>query len=74
MAACGRGLFTAALDNVVEKAGDGERADSADDWRDGGEVGARVELGGEIAFDDAVFAGGASIYKSGAWGNKIARN
>ena len=70
----GRGLSVAALDNVVEETGDGERADSADDWSDGGEVGARVELGGEVAFNDAVFAGGASIYKSGARGNKIARN
>ncbi len=59
---------------MVEKTGDGEGADAAFCWGDGGKVGAVVEFCGKVAFDDAFFAGGTSIYKSGAWGDKITRN
>ena len=59
---------------MVKKAGDGERADAADLWSNGSKVGAVVEFCGKVAFDDAFFAGGASIDKSGAGGDKITRN
>ena len=59
---------------MVKKAGDGEGADATFCRSDGGKVGAGVELGSKVAFDDAFFAGSASIYKSGAGGNKLIRN
>ena len=59
---------------MIEKAGDSERADAAFYWSDGGEVFSGIEFGGEVAFDNAVFAGRTCIYKSGAGGNKITRN
>ena len=62
------------LDNMIKKAGDSKWTDSANNWGNGGKVGAGIENWAKIAFDDAIFAGGASIYKSGAWGDKIIRN
>ena len=40
----------AALDDVVEEAGDGEGADAASDGGEGGEVGSLADFVGEIAF------------------------
>ena len=40
----------AALDDVVEEAGDGEGADAAGDGGEGGEVGSLADFVGEIAF------------------------
>lgn len=54
------------LDDVIEEASDSEGADAADDRCDGGEVGAGADVIGDIAFEDAVFAGGASINDAGA--------
>lgn len=46
---------------MVEKAGDGEWADAAEDWGDGGEVGAGANFVGYVAFDNAIFGGSAGI-------------
>ena len=61
------------LEKVVEKASDGEGADATYYWSDGGEIFSGIEFGGEIAFYYPIFAGSASIYKSGARGNEITR-
>ena len=66
-------LRVGGLDEVVEKAGDSERADTAGGWGDGGEVFSSVEFRGKVTFDDAVFTGRTGIYKSGAGGNEITR-
>lgn len=58
---------------MVEKASDGEGADAAFYRSDGGKVCTGVKFGGEVAFDNAVFAGCTCIYKSGAGGNEITR-
>jgi len=50
---------------MVEEAGDGEGADAASGGGDGGEVGATMDVVGDIAFQDAVFAGGAGVDKNG---------
>ena len=62
------------LEEMVEKAGDGKRADAASDGGDGGEVLAFADCGGDVAFENAVFAGGAGIYKNGAWTDHRIRN
>ena len=51
---------------MVEKTGDGKGTDAADYRGDSSEVGAFMNLGREIAFDNTLFAGSASIYKNGA--------
>ena len=56
---------------MVKKTSDGERADTTFLRSDGGEVCARIEVRGEVAFNNAVFASGASIYKNGAGRNKV---
>ena len=53
------------MNDVVEKAGDGEGADATEFWRDGGEVGAVADVVRDVTFKDAVFAGGASIDDAG---------
>ena len=63
-----------ALEKVVKEAGDGEGADTALWWGDGGEVGSLAKLGREVAFNDAFFAGGASVYKNGTRADHIVRN
>lgn len=50
---------------MVEKAGDGKGADAADRWRDGGEVGARTDVGRDIAFQNAFFGSGAGVNYDG---------
>lgn len=42
--------FSACLDDVVEEAGDGKRADATDGGGDGGEVCAVSDLRGDVAF------------------------
>lgn len=59
---------------MVEEAGDGEGTDAADFGGDGGEVGAVAEAVGDIAFQDAFFAGGAGVDDDGAGGNELVRN
>ena len=63
-----------ALDDVVKKAGDGKRADTAGGWCDGGEVGTFADFCGEIAFQYAVFTGGTCIDKNGAGFNHRINN
>ena len=46
---------------MVEDAGDGHGADATDDRGDSGEVGARADIFGEVAFQYSAFGGGASI-------------
>ena len=67
-------LRVGGLDEVVEKAGDSERADTAGGWGDGGEVFSSVEFRGKVAFYYSVFWRSAGIYKSGARGDEITRN
>ena len=43
-------LASNALDDVIKKAGDSKRADTAGGWCDGGEVSAFADFCGEIAF------------------------
>ena len=43
------------LEEVVEKTGDGEGADAADDRGDGTEVGACSDAVCDVAFEDAAF-------------------
>ena len=59
---------------MVEKTSDGEGADTAFYWSDGGKVCTGVKFGNKVAFDDAAFAGCTCIYKSGAGGDEITRN
>ena len=66
-------FFGSGLEEVVEKTSDGEGADAAYCGSDGGEIFSDIEFGGEIAFYHPIFAGGTSIYKSGARGNEITR-
>lgn len=61
------------LEEVVEKASDSEGANTAHYWSDGGEIFSGIESGGEVAFYYSIFAGSASIYKSGVRGNEITR-
>ena len=61
------------MEEVIEKASDGKGTNAAYYWSDSGEIFSGIEFGGEIAFYYPIFAGGASIYKSGARGNKITR-
>lgn len=51
----------AALDDVVEETSDGEGTDAAGGGGESRKVGAGADLIGEVAFEDTVFAGGASI-------------
>ena len=51
---------------MFEEAGDCKWADAADFWSDGGEIFSLIDFGIEVAFNDTFFAGGASVYKSGA--------
>lgn len=67
-------LLVSSLDKVVKEAGDGEGADAADNWGDGGEVGASIERLRKITFYNAIFAGGTSIYKNSTGTDKIIRN
>ncbi len=62
------------LEDMIKKAGDGEGADAADLGGDGGEVGAAADNVGDIAFQDSVFAGSASIDDNGARFDEIIRN
>lgn len=67
-----RGLCLAGgVEEMIKKTSDGEGADTAFLRGDGGEVGASIEVRGEVAFDNAIFASGASIYKNGAGRNKV---
>ncbi len=58
-------IYADGLDDVVEEAGDGEGTDAAGDGSDGGEVGSFADCVGNVAFQNTVFAGGASVDKSG---------
>lgn len=58
---------------MIEKTSDSEGTNTAFYWSDGGEIFSGIEFGGEVALYYPVFAGGASIYKSGARGNEITR-
>ena len=49
------------LDDVVEEAGDGERADAADGGSDGGEVGAGSDVAFDVADENTFFGGGAGV-------------
>ena len=51
---------------MIEKTCDSEWANATDNWSDGGEVLTGANFFGNVAFDDAFFAGGAGIYDSGA--------
>ena len=59
---------------MVKEASDGERANSASSRSDGGKICAGVDIWLKVAFDNAVFAGCASIDKSGAGGDNSTRN
>ena len=66
-------LRVGGLEEMIEKASDSEGANTAYYWGDGGEVFSGIEFGGEVTFYYPIFAGSASIYKSGARGNEITR-
>lgn len=57
---------------MIKETGDGEGTDAADDGGDGGEVIAGAKIVCDVAFNNAVFAGSASINNGGAWSNHIA--
>ena len=69
-----KGLAFDSLEEVVEEAGDGEWADAAEFWGDGGKIGAGADGFVEIAFNDAVFASSASVDKNGTRFDIIIRN
>ena len=52
---------------MVKKAGDGEGTDAAEFWSDSLKIGAGVDFGGEVAFEDAFIRGGASVYDYDTW-------
>ena len=66
--------FGGRLNDVVEEASDGKGADATSYRGDGGEVLAFADFRGEVAFDDAIFAGSASVDKNGAGADAIIRN
>ena len=61
-------------EDVVEEDADSEGADAADNRGDSNEVRAVANIVGDIAFDNTMIAGGASINDDGAWLNHRIRN
>lgn len=59
---------------MVEKAGDGEGADAAGCWGDGGEVGAVADTVCEVAFYYAFFGGGAGVDDTSTWFDVVRGN
>ena len=53
------------FNDMFKEAGNSEWANATNLWSDGGKVFAAIYFGVKITFDDAFFAGSASIYKSG---------
>ena len=58
---------------MVKKTSDGKGADATEVRGDGGKIGTGIKIWRKVALDDAIFAGGASVYKNGARGNDITR-
>ena len=67
-------LLCASSDDVIEKAGDGEGTNAADGRGDCGKVSARADFVCDVAFQNAFFAGGASVHNRGAGFDVIVNN